>query len=206
MATDPGEHDGLELAQRMLRSFRVGTLLFEDNLRPMRFVVDPESGRLVMPMMVAMIQTDHQVLMIPEETEDSLQLLLSVETIDEHHALVDRWRIYHGEPEDIHWTVSWIDSAKLQGLVFDGDALMSKSTLGVEEMRVVSAMNQRSDDLRTLAKVFGGMEVESPLCVGADSWGLHVKSRFDIVRIETSREARDGDDLLAMLDGMASLG
>ncbi|MFG0258419.1 MAG: hypothetical protein ACF8GE_11000 [Phycisphaerales bacterium JB043] len=203
MATEPGEHDGLELAQRMLRTFRVGTLLFDDNLRPMRFVIDPESGRLAMPMMVAMIQTDHQVLMIPEETEDSLQLLLSVETIDEHHALADRWRIYHGEPQDIHWTLSWIDAAKLRGLVLDGDALMGRNPLDIEETRVVSAMNQRIDDLRTLCRVYGGMEVESPLCVGADSWGLHVKARFDIVRVETTREARGGDDLLVMLDDMA---
>jgi hypothetical protein len=198
------EDKGLSDAQRKLRGHRVGTLLFEDNLRPVKFVVDPASGRVVLPMMVAMVQTDHQVLMIPEETEDSLQLLLDVESIGEHEAVTDKWRIYHGEPEDIHWVSCWIDSGKLSGLVFDGDALMMPNPLAGDEPRLVGAMNARRDDVKHLCARYAGMEVEKPLCVGVDAWGMHVRSRFDVLRVELPREAESRDDFVSMIDGMLS--
>lgn len=202
---DISENDGLELAQRMMRGHRVGALLFDDNLRPVKFVVDPASGRVVLAMMVAMVQTDHQVLMIPAESEDSLQLLLDVEGIEEGDALSDRWRIYHGEPEDIHWVSCWIDSGKLLGLVFDGDALMQPNPLADEESALVGVMNARKEDLRVLCARYAGMEVEQPLCVGADAWGLHVRSKFDVLRVELPRQARDREDFVSMIEGMLSL-
>ncbi len=187
------EIDGgtLERARAMLRAGYRGTLQFDDHFVPIRFVVDPATGRLASPVMVAMLAAPETLLFVPEESADAVQALVSLEEIDEHHSVADRWRIYHGEPEDVRWAIIYIDMAKLGGVVLDGDALMTPSALADAEPALCRLLNEDKDALGRAAERVGGMKIESPVCVGVDEAGLDVRARFDIVRVPFDAPAID---------------
>lgn len=183
--------DAVAEARAMLRNGYRGTLQFDEHFIPIKYVIDPEDGRLIAPVMVAMLTAAETILFVPEEAEDSLQMLVSLEEIDEHHAMADRWRTYHGAPEDVRWAAIWIDMAKLRGVVVDGDALMTPNDLADAEPALCKFVNRRRDALRAAAARYGGMEIESPLCVGVDAHGVDVRAKFDIVRIWFDEPASD---------------
>ncbi len=189
--------DPVARGHSMLRRDHRGTLQFDEHFVPIKYVIDPETGRLVAPVMVAMLTAAETILFVPEEDENALQMLVSLEAIDENHAMVDRWRIFHGEPEDVRWAEIWIDMAKLQGMVVDGDALMEGNPLAEAEPRLCKLLNEDIDALRAMTAHRGGMEIESPKCVGVDQQGVLVRAKFDIVRVwfdtiaESEAEARE---------------
>lgn len=193
----------LDDAMATLRAHRRGDLLFDDAVRSVRFVLDPQDGRLVMPAMVAMLSAAQPVLFLPEESEEALQLLVSMEEIDgESHATADRWRIYHGEPEDVRWAACWIDSARLGPMVFDGDALMVPNALASDEPALCKELNADKDGLHRLCAQAAGVECENPVCVGVDPEGLDIRRRFDIVRIPFPKVAENADGVRAAVAGL----
>ncbi len=189
------EIDGgaLRRAGAMLREGYRGTLQFDEHFVPIRFVVDPATGRLASPVMVAMLAAPETLLFVPEESADAVQALVTLEEIDEHHALADRWRIYHGEPEDVRWAIIYLDMAKLGGVVIDGDALMTPSALADAEPALCRLLNEDKKALGRVAERVGGMKIESPVCVGVDDSGFDVRARFDIVRVPFDARAVDED-------------
>ena len=197
------ESAALDAALRTLDTYRKGSLAFGEHVRPVRFVVDNEEGRLVFPAMVAMFEALELVMFIPGETDDALQLLLTLDEVDpERSAGVDRWRIHHGEPEDIKWAAAWIDAARLHSFVFDGDAMMRANPLAGAEPGVCKRLNADRAALRRLTLANTRVDVEDPLCVALDPGGIHIRARFDILRInfpervETAQGAEKAIDAL----------
>ncbi len=203
--SDPtGFHEAgpsLDDALRFFRAERAGELRFDEHVRPLKFVTDNETGRIVAPVMVAMLETPDCALLIPEEDPDALQLLLSPEEIDgETHPTADRWRIYHGEPEDVRWAEFFIDSARLGPMVFDGDALMIANPLASAEPAACKRMNADKDALRRICKERAHVDVAAPVCVGVDPDGLHVRARFGVVRVDFDERVEAAGELEAALD------
>ncbi len=194
--------DQVAIARSMLRDGHRGTLQFDEHFVPIKYVIDPESGRLAAPVMVAMLSAAETILFVPEEAEDSLQMLVSLEQIDENDALADRWRIFHGEPEDVRWAVIWIDMAKLERVVIDGDALMTPNPLQEAEPRLCNLLNDDVDALRKMTEVHGGMEIESPKCVGVDAEGFDVRAKFDAVRVWFDTIAESEDEARELIEQM----
>jgi hypothetical protein len=199
-----GSDATVEAAYRFLRANTTGDLQFDEHLRPIKYVIAPD-GRLAAPVMVAMIRAQETVLFIPEDAETEtgvLQLLLTVTQFDERGsdgAIADRWRIHHGEPEDVRWAFLGIDAGKFRGSVIDGEVLMRPNTLAADEPKVCKAMNQRPDVLRALALHHAHLEIEKPLMVGLDPLGIDIRGRFDVVRVEAARPMTGADDALAHL-------
>lgn len=164
-----------------------GELQFDEHLRPLKIVIAPD-GRIVSPVMVAMIQAVETTLFLPQADDDSLQLMVTLEPFKEEGpegALADRWRIYHGEPEDVNWAVFSIDAAKYLGAVVDGEAFRVANPLAEDEPRLCRLMNhEQPEALMRLCKR-AGLEIESPVMVGLDPYGVDVRARFRVVRIET---------------------
>lgn len=194
--------DPVARAKTMLRQGYRATLQFDEHFVPIKYVIDPENGRLAAPVMVAMLTAAETILFVPEEDERSLQSLVSLEQIDENHELADRWRIYHGEPEDVRWAVIWIDMAKLEGVVIDGDALMEPNALADAEPRLCKLLNDDIEALRKVTAMFGGMEIESPKCVGVDMEGFDVRSKFDTVRVWFDTLAESEDEARGLIEEM----
>ncbi|MFM1890539.1 MAG: hypothetical protein RLZZ565_1296, partial [Planctomycetota bacterium] len=69
-------------ARAWLRDHLDGLILFEGEARPIRLVVAPD-GRLVASVMVAMLRSLDVVLALPDEDEDSMQLMVTLVGFEE---------------------------------------------------------------------------------------------------------------------------
>ncbi|TVQ63372.1 MAG: hypothetical protein EA378_01940 [Phycisphaerales bacterium] len=171
-------------ALRHLRQARVGTLFADEAIFAVAFVADGATGRLVFPVAPQALDASQHVLHVPEESDDSMQLLLTVHPIDrESHEACDRHLAYHGSPRASAWVAASIDSAKWAGLVFDGLALNIPNALREAEPKLVKRANADRDALRGACARRAGVEPAEPLCVGVDPDGLDVRARFGIVRV-----------------------
>ncbi|TVQ81428.1 MAG: hypothetical protein EA380_01870 [Phycisphaeraceae bacterium] len=182
MGDEARERTALRDAKRYLASYREGVLAFDGQQVPVKFVSDHADGRLVISAPVAVFFAHEHVLWVPEETLDSMQLLISAEEVGESVA-TDRWQAYHADPEHVRWAACWIDSARLGAWVFDGDAMVGANPLGGVESAVVKEVNADRDVLRRMCEASLGMKMESPLCVGLVPEGLHVRARFGVVLV-----------------------
>jgi hypothetical protein len=196
------EQQALDLALRTLAAHRTGAISFGEHVRPIKFVLDNEDGRLVCPVMVAVLEEPEIVMFIPEESDEALQLLLDVEEVDEkdHSRAIDKWIAHHGDPEDIHWVACWIDAARMGPVVIDGDALMNSNPLAGAEARTCRRINEDKDALRALCARYAKMDVEDPLCVAVAPLGLSVKSRFDILFVPFGADIETESALDAEID------
>jgi hypothetical protein len=193
-------------AQQFLRGHLAGTIRFDDEHVAIKVVVAPD-GTLVAPVMVAMIRALDVALFLPDEDEESMHLQLTLEEIREtgdEAALCDRWRIYHGEPEDVRWARLSIDCARFGGHMLDGLALMQPNPLAKDEARLCREINAtRRDTLRKAASRAAGLDIEDPRLVGVDPIGFDVRGRFEVHRIPVDPPIVDANDALEVLDCMA---
>ena len=188
----PDSSDGaalIEEACTLLQGWYRGDLRFDDNIVPCRFVRTDE-GRLVAPVMVAALHTADTVLMIPDEHAPVLELLLSLAPFEESGPdgrWADRWRIYHGEEEDINWAFLDIDMGRMSGIVMDGDSLLRANPLAEEEPGLCRAINELGPDaLQRICRNRLEQDVEAPLGVGVDPDGLDIRAAFDVLRVPFS--------------------
>jgi hypothetical protein len=158
--------------------------------------------------MVAMLRSFDIALFLPDEGEDSMHMQLTLEEIrekGEHGALCDRWRIYHGEPEDVRWARITIDAAKFRGLMFDGLALMRPNALADVEAKLCRRINsEMREALKAAVATAVGLEVEDPRLVGVDPLGFDVRGRFDVVRLPADPPIADLDDAVDALEELAA--
>ena len=195
MSTTPPEHPDqndalaiIEEACTLLQGWYKGDLRFDDNIVPCRFVRTDE-GRLVAPVMVAALHTADTVLMIPDEHAPVLELLLSMAPFEESGPdgrWADRWRIYHGEEEDINWAFFDIDMGRMSGIVIDGDALLRANPLAEEEAGVPGDQRTRARGPAKACVASGLNRRSSIRSSWADPDGMDVRATFDVLRIPFS--------------------
>lgn len=185
----------VDRAHLCVRSSSRGELRFEDHLRPLKYVVAPD-GRLVAPVMVAMLSAPETVLFVPQCVEGAMELLVTLEPFEEageHGALADRWRIYHGEPEDVRWAILDPDAARFEGHVVDGEPLTRPNPLAGVEPKLCRLLNDAPRDaLRSLCARHADADVEAPVAVGVDPTGIDVRRRFDVVHVPATEPMTDG--------------
>jgi len=195
----------IDKAWAFLRGHTRADLRFDEHMRPVKYVIAPD-GRPAAPVMVAMLQAMDGVLFIPEYVDDSMELHVTILQFEERGpdaAVADRWRIYHGEPDDVRWAYLKVDAARFTGMVIDGDALEKPNTLANDEARLCRELNQKTDLLRRLCEHYGTMRVEQPVMVGIDPLGIDLRARFDVVRVPASRPMRNADEAISILTEMA---
>lgn len=168
-----------------LRGHLEGEFQFDEHLRPLKIVVGSD-GRVVAPTMVAMHEAAETVLFLPQAEENAMQLLVTVEPFKEegeNAAYADRWRIYHGEEEDLYWAFLTLDAVKWEGRVYDGRALLQPNPFAAEEARFCKMMNQQTALVASLCANGADVVVEEPLLVGVDPRGCDVRGRFEVIRV-----------------------
>jgi len=186
-------------AERVIAELRGNTtaeMRFEEHLRPIRYVITRE-GRLAMPAMLAMLKCFDTVLFVPQCYELATEVQVTLEQFEEKGeagAIADRWRIYHGEPDDLYWATASVDCVRCDAVVVDGEAIDLSNPLAEHEARICKHMNEdHQDDLRLLCKHFGGTEIEQPRMVGVDPRGIDIRARFDVYRVP-SKEMMDSPE------------
>ncbi|MCG8443337.1 MAG: hypothetical protein MI723_16160, partial [Caulobacterales bacterium] len=153
------EHEALGHAQSLFASYREGLLLLDHDHTPIRFVTEHASGRMIALVPAATFESAHPTLFIPEESDSSLQMLVTPEEIEES-ATTDRWMAFHiseaDHPDHTHWAAFEIDSAKHGRWVFDGDPFMAPNPAAELEPRVCKRLNADPERLAKLTTLLTG--------------------------------------------------
>jgi len=172
-------------ARAFLRAHLSGTIGFDGEFVPIKVVVAPD-GALVAPVMVAMLRTFDNALFMPDEGEDAMHMQVTLEEIQDRGdtaALCDRWRIYHGEPEDVRWARISIDAAKHLQWFVDGEALLEANPLAKDEAGLLKALNTQPRSFLKALCTTGKAPSEHPVAVGIDPGGIDVRRAHDVVRL-----------------------
>jgi hypothetical protein len=195
----------LEHALRVFTADLEGRLRFDEQAATIKYVVEPREGRMVLSVPVAVFFAAELVLDVPEESDDALQLLLTVEECGES-AATDRWQAYHGQPEHVRWALGWVDGAKHGAWVFDGDAFALPHPFAAEESVLCRVLNADKARLAAICQRHAGVVVPDPVCVGVDPRGVHVRARFGVVRVAFEEMAADAAEARRMIEGMMARG
>ncbi|MSR18793.1 MAG: hypothetical protein EXS00_06465 [Phycisphaerales bacterium] len=203
----PSGEVAIDLAYEWMRGHLRGFLRFDGERCPLKVVASPQ-GPLVAPVMVAMITSTDVVLELPDDGDDHLHLMVSLEQFAERGedaALCDRWRIYHGKPEDVNWARLHIDAARFRGMYIDGSTLMRPNPwAGSESAACRTANALPKTALAASVERLTGFDVEDPVVVGADPGGIDVRRRFDVVRVSASTPWAQPDDMIGSISRSAS--
>jgi hypothetical protein len=179
----------------MLRAFHTAVLFHDGTAEPVLLVVDPATGRPVVPISPRVFDADEHVLHLPEEGESALQLLVIPEEIDPGaDPGADRWRIYHGQPQGTRWSRFAIDCARLGRAVLDGAELMHPNYLAPHEPGLLRRAGADPSRLVAAVRARRGLDVEHPVAVGIDPLGLDIRARFGIVRLEFDDPIPEGSE------------
>ena len=199
------EHQAADEAHGHLRAHSRGELRFGDLFEKVRYVMGPQ-GQLVWPANHAMIEAGDTVLHVPGNIDGAMEILVSLDPLDAEGpdgAFADRWRIYHGDPHEAQWALAAIDTARYEGIVIDGNALIRSNPLAGAESRLCRSINEsHRDGLRALCEHFAHADAEAPLLVGVDPLGFDVRRRFDVVRVPATETMETPDAVEATFERM----
>jgi hypothetical protein len=185
---------------RLLRAHHEGTLLFADRSEPVRFVIDPASGQPVMPVPGFVLSCDAVTLCAPDDSFDNpdcLQVLAEpVEVDPQREPACDRHAAYFGRPAHARFARLTVHSVKRLGEVIDGDLVRLANPLARHEGALCKLANAAPDLVADLVARASATRPEHPMVVGVDPWGIDVRARFGVIRVEfpapvsTDTEAR----------------
>lgn len=148
-------------------------------------------GRFVAPVMVAMLIAADTVIELPDDGENDLHLMMSLEKFDERadaDGCADRWRTYHGDPADVNWAWITVDAAKFRGYFIDGEVFCAPNALATGEAGVCRAINATQRDLvRAAIHAQFRTDATDPLVVGVDPLGFDVRRQFGVLRLRAPR-------------------
>lgn len=153
----------------------------------MKFIIESSTGHVVLPVEPGFATSGEEVLIwSPKEDDWDAQISMVVRPIDRPESVeaVDRWAGYHGSTSMTTWIRGEVDGIKTRDRVFSGDEALMPNALGRGEYALIKHANADRERLGSAAKRLLGLSVADPLCVGVDPWGMDVRARFGILRLE----------------------
>ena len=97
----------------------------------------------------------------------------------------DRWEVYHGKPRWARWAAMDVESIKSTDIVLDSAEAQAMSPLDASEPAICKWVNQNhAGALREVCLRSVKTEPESALLVGVDPYGMDVRARFGVMRVE----------------------
>ena len=186
MPADPHEAQNKHAGIRTLRRYHEGTIAFNERRSPSMFIAEAATGAIVLPAEAGMTRAEELTLYAPEESAWVMQIALVPVLIErpESEEAVDRWAAYHGRSASKSWIRCSIDGAKTESMVYGPEALMLPNALGAAEFKLIKKLNADQEGLARACRVHGPIEVADPVAVGVDPFGVDVRARFGIVRLE----------------------
>lgn len=162
-----------------------GFIRFDGDRVAIKVIVAPD-GSIVAPVMESMLLAVDVSLELPDDGEDGLQVMVTLERLDPEGPLAglcDRWRAYHGEPEDVRWARMVPDAAKHLQWFVDGEALLEANPLAKDEAGLLKALNTQPRSFLKALCTTGKAPSEHPVAVGVDPGGIDVRRAHDVVRL-----------------------
>lgn len=200
MSIDP---DILDRVQRLVRRSCEGVLLVGDRAERVKFVIDPEGGFPVMPSPAGALEADDLTLSIPDDADmQAIHLLGTPREVGPDGPVVDRWAVYHGRASRARMLALVVDSLKGEGEVLDGPDVPLHNPMRRDEAELCRAGNADPVRLAALCGRLTGTTPASALMVGMDPWGLDLRARFGVIRVEFERPIRPPLDAFEALRRM----
>lgn len=185
--------------RRYLRSHYAGVVLVGETVFRRRFVVDPASGKVVLALSAAAGEAESVVFHVPDEHADGLHILVEPRVLPEG-ALSDRLLVYHGRAEGTQFAMLEPLDAKWRGQGLELEQVLAPNPLVKDEPKLCRLINTTPDGPARLLRLLGARETHEPLVVGIDPWGLDVRSRVGMTRVEF-REQMPVDQVFATIEG-----
>ena len=162
-----------------------GFIRFDGDRVAIKVIVAPD-GAIVAPVMESMLLAVDVSLELPDDGEDGLQVMVTLERLDPEGpqaGLCDRWRAYHGDPEDVRWATMQIDASRFRQWFVDGEALTEANPLAKDEPSLLKALNAQP---RSFLKAFCTtckVDCKDPVAVGVDPGGIDIRRAHDTDRL-----------------------
>jgi len=197
-----------ESAARTVRRFTRCIARADDTPFECRFVIDGDSGELILGIDRPALDADDLTLCLPDDTFNAEATLL----VHPRDASEDRWTdrhlAYHPEARPSAFARASVDSAKLrEGEVVGGERLALTNPLSQVEPALCKRLNADRTALRRLCQLMTGTEPEDPVAVGVDRFGIDVRGRFGIIRLDLPAPCDDPDEagrvVAALIGGAA---
>lgn len=173
---------------RALRRHHRATLQHHERVSEVKFVLEAATGQVVMPVEPGFASDDINSLLLwlPAESDWDMQAVVNPRPIERPEAseAVDRWKAYHGLTSLAIWVRGEIEGIKTEAAVFLIEDVQVPNPLGREEYGLIRRANADRVALAAACKLHAATLVIDPLCVGADPYGIDVRARFGIVRLE----------------------
>lgn len=198
-----------EEAYRFLRSHLSGRIRFDGERVEIRVAPTPD-GHLVAPVMVAMLRAVDVAIELPDDSDESIVLQVTLEQITEEGpdgALCDRWCFYHGEPPDVRWAKVQVDAARYRGYFIDGQALARPNPFAAQEPALCKELNAQCREAviaAAAADASGGHRLVDPKVVGVDPWGIDARAQVGIARIPAEPPLGAPSEVRAWLERTAA--
>ena len=177
-------------AYEWLRAHLGGFLRFDGERVAIKIAPMPD-GSFVAPVMVAMLMAADTVLELPDDGDDELHLMVSLERFEERDdqlGRTDRWRAYHGAPQDVNWASIVIDASKFRGFFVDGEVFTRPNPIAHIASALCLEINaSHRDDVRRA--IYGQYKADaiSPTVVSVDPWGFDVRRDHDVMRLRVAK-------------------
>jgi hypothetical protein len=196
------QHDEQFEARRRLLAHLAGMLVCDDGAEPARLVVADAGGSVTLPMHRDLDEAGHWSFAAPQELDPAIEL--SLEPLDPSaHELpepdeieADRWLAYHGSTPPgcrlVSLGCAFARYADEEGRTHVAEDVLTPNPLRPHVPALCKLLNADRARLAEACARVTGVRPESPIAVGVDEWGVHVRAAFDVLRLPFSEPAMDG--------------
>jgi hypothetical protein len=199
MAEHP--HDDTGKARARLLAHLAGTLVCDAGAEPARLIVAEAGERVIVPLHRDLDEAGHWAFAAPAELDPAIELSLEPSEgaddrlPDPDEAEADRWLAYHGSTPPRCRLVS-LAAAFARYADDDGRTRVAADVLTPNPLRaqvpaLCKLLNAEKAKLADACARLTGVRPESPIAVGVDEWGVHVKAAFDVLRLGFDEPAMD---------------
>lgn len=178
-----------------------GVLVCEAGAEPCRIVIAEAGGSVTLPMHRDLDEATQWSFAAPQELDPAIELCL--EPIDgsqdelpgPDEIEADRWLAYHGSTPPrcrlMSLAISFARYADGHGRTHVAEDVLTPNPLRSHVPALCKAINSNPARLADACAKVTGVRPESPVAVGIDEWGVHVKAAFDVLRLGFDEPAMD---------------
>lgn len=193
--------DEQQQARVRLLANLAGVLVCDDGAEPCRLVVAEAGGSVTLPMHKDLDEAGQWSFAAPQELDPAIELCLepvggsSDDLPDPDEIEADRWLAYHGSTPPrcrlVSLAISFARYADPDGRTHVAEDVLTPNPLRSHVSGLCKAINGDKAKLADACARMTGVRPESPVAVGVDEWGVHVKAAFDVLRLGFKEPAMD---------------
>ena len=214
MAGPHAKHDETQHARARLLANLAGVLVCDAGAEPARLVVAEHGGSATLPMHHDLHEAGQWSLAAPQELDPAIELCLERLDSDEDELPepdefeADRWLAYHGSTPPkcrlVSLGVVFARYANADGRTRVAEDVLTPNPLRAHVPALCKLLNADKARLADACARLAGVRPESPVAVGVDEWGVHVRAAFEVLRLGFVEPTMDESAARAAIEGVLS--